>query len=220
MAGLLACAPMQVATGNYNETRGPGVVMWTGQTLCLAADHTFAYCYWSDDVSSGRCGQGVYRLRGNKLHLQFGAMPPAVATAVARPLATPSDSLKMEFLVLARALASGASPTPLPYATIVAYAGPGKIVASAVSDTAGCAVLRVPPDTRWLGVQSLGFATWRQACPPSSTSYRLELPANHGTPYAAGTGIVFRLVRRQPSQTLLVRQGAARVLFERERCTE
>ncbi len=216
LASLSACAPMQLATGCYTETRGPGVVLLTGQTLCLAANHTFAYPYWSDNVSSSYYGQGVYHLRGNKLHLRFEAVPPAAATTVARPLVTPPDSLYMKFLVLARSPAGGASPAPLPYATIAAHAESGNAVASAMSDTAGFAVLRVPRGTRWLSVQSLGFGIWRQECPPSSTTYRLELPANQGTPYAAGTSKVLHLVRQQSPRTLLVEQGAARIVFKRE----
>ncbi len=168
-------------------------------------------------MSSGRYGQGVYHLRGNKLYLQFEAVPPVAAIVAARPLATPPDSLRLEFLVLARSLAGGAGSAPLPYATITAHVEQGEIVASVMSDTAGYAVLRVPRGTRWLSVQSLGVSTWRQECPAGSTAYRLELPVNQGTPYAAGTNKVFRLVRHQSPETLVVRQGAARVVFERER---
>jgi hypothetical protein len=56
LLGLPACAPMRLVPGTYTETRGPGVIMWTGRTLRLADDHTFAYSYWSDDVASGRYG--------------------------------------------------------------------------------------------------------------------------------------------------------------------
>ena len=215
LLGLLACAPMRLVPGTYIETRGPGVVMLAGQTVRLAEGQTFAYNYWSDDMASGRYGQGTYHLRGHQLHLEFGAAPLVVAAAVARPLATSPDSLVLEFLVLARPPGHGAEVAPLAYATIAAHTESEKVV-EVSSDSAGHAVLRLPRTARWLSVKSLGFSPWWQECPPSSTAYRLELPAKQGTPYAAGTSKSFRLARRQPARTLLVREGAMQVVFERQ----
>lgn len=219
LLGLLACTPMRLVPGTYTETRGSGVVMWTGRTLRLADDHTFAYSYWSDDVVSGRYGQGTYQLRGHKLQLQFEAATPVAATAIARPLASSPDSLVLKFLVLARLPSSGAKAVPLAYATITAHTEAGKVV-EVSSDTAGHATLRAPRGTRWLSVQSLGFSPWRQECPPRGTAYRLELPANQGTPYAAGTSMVFNLVRHYPANSLVMRQGAAQTLFELQLSTK
>lgn len=179
----------------------------------LTDNHTFAYRYWSDDVASRRYGQGTYQLRSHKLHLQFEAALPVAATAVARPLATSPDSLVLEFLVLARPSSSVAEAEPLAYATIAATTELGKVVVIAMSDTAGRAVLRLPRNARWLNIQSLGFSPWRQECPPSSTAYRVELPINKGAPYAAGTSMIFNLVRLHPTNTLVMRQGAAQALF-------
>ena len=213
LLGLLACAPMRLMPGTYTETRGQGVVMWTGRTLRLADDHTFTYRYWSDNLANGRYGQGTYQLRGHKLHLQFEAALPMAATATSWPLVPPPDSLILKFLVLARPPGSGAKAVPLAYATIAVHTESGKVV-EVSSDTAGHAALRVPRNARWLNVQSLGFSPWRQECPPSSTAYRVELPASQGTPYAAGTSIVFSLVRHQPATTLVMRQGMAQALLK------
>jgi len=210
-AGLPSCTSLHSAAGTYIETRGPGVVLWAGRTLQLFDDKTFTYSYWSDDVGSGRYGSGTYRLAGNRLRLLFGPVLPAVAVATARPLAARPDTL-LEFEVLAHAPTGLAPMRAITYATIAAHDAQGKIVAAVASDTAGRAVLRPLGSTRWLSVQSLGFVTWRQVCPSGSTAYRLVLPTNQGTPYATGTRMSLRL----KVTTLMLKQGSARFLLERE----
>jgi len=211
-----ACAPVRLTAGEYSETRGPGVILLEGQTLRLASDHTFVYEHWSDDVSSSRYGMGTYRLAGHKLQLRFVAPPLAVVEVQAQPIAAPADSLVLAFAVVGRPTLGTAQTQVLPGATILAYDATGQVVAGASSDAAGRAVLHPTHRARRLRVQSLGFVAWQQACPASSTAYRLELPADAGTPYAAGTVKEFRLKRSpQPAQTVVMSQGRRQTVFQR-----
>jgi|GEM_PF-2198159 len=211
-----SCAPVRLAAGEYSETRGPGVILLEGQTLRLASDHTFAYQHWSDDASSSRYGTGTYQLAGNKLQLRFGSPPPVVVEMQARPLAAAPDSLVLAFAVVSRPAPGTTKAQVLPGAVILAYDAAGQVVAGASSDAAGRAVLRPTRQARQLRVQSLGFVGWQQACPASSTAYELALPANEGTPYAAGTVKEFRLRRGpQPAQTVVLGQGHRQTVFQR-----
>lgn len=208
-----ACAPVRLAAGEYTETRGPGVILLEGQTLRLASDHTFAYQHWSDDMSSSRYGTGTYHLAGRTLRLRFGAPLAAAVGVQTQPLAAAPDSLVLAFALMGQ---TATASQPLPGATILAYGAAGQVVAGATSDAAGRVVLRLPPGTQQVRVQSLGFLAWQQACPVRSTAYQLELPANLGTPYAAGTVKEFRLERGEPSATtLVVRQGGRQTIFQR-----
>ena len=208
VAGLAACAPVRLVAGSYSETRGPGVVMWEGKELRLAGDHTFWYSYWSDDISSGRYGTGTYRILGNKLKLSFTAQPTSIPTVVARPLVSGSDSLVLAFTVVGSETYGSALTTALPGATVIAYGTAGQPLAAASTDAQGRAVLRLPRAARaqQLLVQSIGFVEWRQECPTRSTAYQLALPANAGTPYAAGTRKEFRVLRHTDT-TLVLGQG-------------
>jgi len=208
VAGLAACAPVRLAAGSYSETRGPGVVMWEGKELRLADDHTFWYSYWSDDISSGRYGTGTYRMVGKKLTLGFTAQPAGIPEAITRPLVAGADSLVLTFTVAGRGAYGSAPATALPGATVIAYGAANQALAATSTDAQGRAVLRLPRAARaqLLLVQSIGFVEWRQACPVGSTAYQLALPANAGTPYAAGTRQEFR-VRRHTDTTLVLGQG-------------
>ncbi|QKG54513.1 carboxypeptidase-like regulatory domain-containing protein [Hymenobacter sp. BRD67] len=214
--GAVGCTSVRLPPGSYSETRGLGVIMWEGKTLQIASNHTFAYSRWSDDINSGRYGTGTYQLTGTKLLLQFQESPPIVVGVQAQQLALPPDSLLLTFTILGRPVVGTAEAAPVSGATIAARDEKGKPVAAVSSNAAGRASLRVPPSTAQISVESLGFVTWRQACPPGSTAYRLELPPNDGTAYAAGTVLKFRLVRRPPPNTLVMKRGKNQTVFKRD----
>ena len=216
-AGLAACAPVRLITGDYRETHGPGVILLAGKELRLSDDHTFVYSYWSDDLSSGRYGTGTYQLLGNRLRLEFVGQPPVVVNVLAQSLVPRPDSLILAFAVSGGAAIGTAEVTTLPGASIIAYGEAGQPVAAISSDAKGRAVLRLPRTARAqrLLVQCLGYKPWRQECPASSTAYQLELPPDAGTPYAAGTRKEFRVLR-QTAAALVLKQGPVQTTFQRQ----
>ena len=211
-SGVTACAPILLTAGNYSETRGPGIILLEGRTLQLSSDHTFAYRHWSDDIGSDRYGVGTYRVAGNKLRLQF-APPLSEQTDVQTQVLTPRpDSLTAAFIIFGRPVMGAGTAQVVPGAFIAAYDDQGRVVAAVASDTAGRAVLYLPQTARQLRVQALGLTSWQQACPATSTSYRLTLPASAGTPYTAGTVKVFGVLSHNANE-LVLRQGKMRLVL-------
>lgn len=215
LAGLAACAPGRLPSGTYVQAHRSGVIALEGRTLCLADDHTFAYVFWSDDLSSSRYGAGTYQLAGRRLRLIFAASLPVAASAQVQALATAPDNLVLAFEVRGRSAAGRA--VALPYAVVTAYDKANKLLTGASTDAQGRAKLRLPrgAQPQLLRAEGLGFVTWNQACAIGSATYQVVLPPNEGRSYAPGTTKEFR-VRRASSQRLLLRQGAAQLAFERQ----
>ena len=216
LAGLAACAPGRLPSGTYLQVHRGRVIALEGRTLSLADNLSFAYAFWSDDLSSSRYGVGTYQLVGRRLRLTFAASPPVAASAQVQALAIAPDGLELTFEVRGRSAARRV--VALSYAVVTAYGKANNLLAGASTDAQGRAKLRLPRGTQpqLLRAECLGFITWNQACAVGSAAYQVVLPPNEGRPYAPGTTKEFR-VRRASSKRLLLRQEAAQLAFERQR---
>jgi hypothetical protein len=212
-AGVVACTtPKALITGNYVETRGPGVILWESIELQINPNNTFVYVHSSDDIASGKYGEGTYKFTDKKLRLTFANLVPATPQMQSHPLIAHPDSVTFTFLVK-----SGNSRNPelgaaLPEATIIALDVVGRVITGTSSDKAGFGTLRLARAShpQKLIISSVGLLTWEQACPASSTAYQVQLPENLGTPYAAGTVKEFRVLRQAGGQ-LVLKQGANKI---------
>lgn len=215
LPSLAACAPGRLPSGTYVQARQQGAIGLEGKTLQLADDHIFIYTSWTDNLSGNRYGTGTYQVAGRQLHLRFAAPLPIAASAQMQALAAKADTLVLAFVVRGR-LAVGPVVT-IPFAVVTAYDKAGKLVAEATTDVQGRAQLRLPlgAQPQQLRAQSLGFVSWNQRCGAESTAYQVELPADRGTPYVAGTVKEFR-VRRMVGRRLLLSEGKAQVALERQ----
>lgn len=201
-----ACATSKrLAAGNYSETRGPNVILFSGRELRLNPDQTFTYAYWSDDISSSRYGTGMYQFTHKKLRLVFeNTVLPKIETQFI-PLTVRPDSIVLTFLV--QSLENPSTALPLVGATIVPRTTSPPIV-GVTTDGTGHATLRLAQSghSAILAVSSTGFLTWQQACPAGNTDYKLQLPADLGTPYEAGVVKEF-WVRHHSEKQLVLAQG-------------
>lgn len=207
--GLPGCAPRAALTiGNYEETRGPGVViMYVSKQLRLLPGQKFEYFVDSD--MGGRYGAGTYQRRGRQLRLTFDGQPlgPAGASAQVRPLPAGPDSLTLTFQV--QVVPYRGIPTPLPGATVLARDVAGRVLAGRSTDPAGQATLRVARNqlTQTLIVSSIGWHTLVQPCADTDAAYEVQMPTDLGALYAAGTVIQFQVVR-QTADRLVLRRGS------------
>lgn len=205
-AGASACATSKrLATGDYSETRGPNVILFSGRELCLNPDQTFTYAHWSDDISSSRYGTGTYWFTHKKLRLVFENTIPSKIETQSIPLVVRPDSIVLTFLV--QSLENPAIAVPLAGVTILARTASLPIVGVA-TDATGHATLRLgrSGQSAMLAVSSVGFLTWQQACPAGNTAYKLQLPMDLGTPYEAGIVKEF-WVRHHREKQLVLAQG-------------
>lgn len=210
LVGVVACStPKALITGNYLETRGPGVILWDSIELQLNPDSTFIYVHSSDDVISGKYGKGKYRFTNKKLQLTFANLLAATPQTQSHPLIAHADSLLFTFSVKSSSDRNPELGIALPGATIIARDTTGRVIAGISSNEAGVATLRLTraAQPRKLFISFIGFVDWEQACPTSSTAYQVQLPENYGTPYAAGTVKEFRVLRQADGQ-LVLKRGA------------
>ena len=205
--GAGACASSRgLALGNYRETRGPGVVMWTSHSLRLLPGQTFEYGMSSDDIESGKNGAGTYQLHHRQLELVFNGKPLVQATYARLRSLPPADSLHLTFAVQLADLENTWQPAS--GATVLLRDPQGQVRASAATDTAGRAVLRLsrPEPLGTLSVSYIGYQPLQQPVPAASTAFQVYLQPSLGRLYEAGSVLRFR-VRRHTATRLVLGQG-------------
>jgi hypothetical protein len=208
---LAACTSSRsLATGDYEETRGPGVMMWTYLSLRILPDQTFEYVYNTDD-EGGKYGAGTYQLRGRKLKLAFNGRPLVQASsAQLTPLPTHTDSLLFTFDVYQAD--SGNVLVPAAGVTVLVRDNGGRVITGAGTAADGRATLHTPKASvpRLLTVNCIGYQPLREPLPPTSTAYKVYLQPSLGQLYAAGSVLRCKVLR-QSSQQLVLRWGNQKV---------
>jgi hypothetical protein len=204
---LSSCAASrELAVGDYQETRGPDVMMWTIAHFSILPGHAFQYGISTDD-ESGRFGAGSYTLRGKRLQLLFNGkalVPPSYAQLQRLP--TRPDSLLLTFDV--HDAANGNEPLFLVGVTLCDEAG------GVVSGEDGRAVVRIARShhTHPISIKYVGRQTLEMPWPDSSTAYQIYLHPSLGTLYPAGSTLQFRVLEQTPAQ-LVVRRGKSKATF-------
>ncbi|MBD2721616.1 carboxypeptidase-like regulatory domain-containing protein [Hymenobacter armeniacus] len=214
--GCTACAgSRELALGDYRETHGPGVVLWTAKHLRLLPGQAFEYDMSSDDLASGKNGAGTYQRQGHTLELIFNGQPLVRASTVRlHSLPTASDSVRLTFAV--RQADAWDVLQPAAGVSVVVRDQQGHPKAQVQTDSAGWAEVLLPrawyPCT--LSVSSIGYQPLQQDAPPSSTAYQVSLQPSAGRLYDAGSRLEFKVVRQTSSQ-LVLRQGAEKIILEK-----
>ena len=209
---LSSCAASrELAVGEYVETRGQGVVMWTIRHFRILPGHTFQYELSTDD-ESGRYGAGSYTLRGNRLQLLCNgkAFVPA-SSAQQQALPTRPDSLLLTFKVFD----GGDESYPEPFASIELRDKAGHVEKQIVSNYDGQAVVRTARSQHphSMLIRQVGRQPFEQPWPDSSTAYKIFLQPSWGALYPAGSRLQFRVLEQTPTQLVVGRDKKSKVTF-------
>lgn len=207
-----ACAlPRELPLGNYHETRGPGVMMWTSKQLRILPGNTFKYVYSTDD-ESGWYGAGTYQLIGRKLRLTFDGKP-LVPASCAEPRALPahSDSLQLQVEVY---LVGKDTVEVASYVSLLVQNAAHQIKAAVGTNASGRAAVSIAPawGASTFSLRRLGYQALEQPMPQASTAYKVYLQPFLGALYDAGTVMKLEVLEETPQQ-LVLRWGLHKTAF-------
>lgn len=215
-SGLAACTSHRLLLpGDYQETAGPDVMLFSSKQLVLYPNHRFDYYQHSDMIGMGKQGTGTYRQRGQWLQLRFDGRQSAARTwGRQRLLGAGPDSLVLTFLI--RGGFGADSLHSVEGATVLLRDAAGKVLNGTSADSKGRATLpfTTTPRPQLVEVAAIGSDVWQQAWPEQPSAFVVRMVPRLGRGVPAGTSWGFRQLPGPPDQ-LRLRWGADTVRFLR-----
>lgn len=217
LGGTAACTSHHaLLPGDYQETAGPGSMLFSSKQLVLYPNHRFTYYQHSDMIGMGKQGNGTYRQRGQWLLLHFDGQQPVVQTwARQRPLGAGPDSLVLTFLI--RSGFGADSLQPVEGATVLFRDAAGRELNGASADSQGRVTLPFTTNSRSYSIEvhAIGFDSWQQPWPEQPSAFVVRLAPKLGEQVPAGTSWGFRQLPPAPPEGLRLRWGDDAVRFLR-----
>jgi rRNA maturation protein Rpf1 len=75
LALISACSKNTLILGTYVQKPDVKIIRWTNEEFKFLSENRFEYTYLSDDLTSSKHGAGIFKIKNDKLQMEFSNEP-------------------------------------------------------------------------------------------------------------------------------------------------